>query len=49
MVISAGLDATVPFEDVGHSADARKLLEAYYVGELVEVPRAVAGRISGCL
>ncbi|CAG5115587.1 unnamed protein product [Candidula unifasciata] len=30
----AGADATESFEDVGHSADARDLMESYYVGDL---------------
>ncbi|KAG1504705.1 hypothetical protein G6F53_010342 [Rhizopus delemar] len=27
-------DATGPFEDVGHTDDARKLLEQYYIGDV---------------
>lgn len=27
-------DATGPFEDVGHSPDAREMLEKYYVGDV---------------
>lgn len=27
-------DATGPFEDVGHSPDARDMLEQYYVGDV---------------
>ncbi|KAK7913110.1 hypothetical protein WMY93_013321 [Mugilogobius chulae] len=30
----AGADATESFEDVGHSTDAREMLEQYYVGEV---------------
>lgn len=30
----AGADASESFEDVGHSTDAREMLEQYYVGEL---------------
>ncbi|XP_038154647.1 cytochrome b5 [Cyprinodon tularosa] len=30
----AGADATESFEDVGHSTDAREMLEQYYIGEL---------------
>lgn len=30
----AGADATESFEDVGHSTDAREMLEQYYLGEL---------------
>ncbi|KAI9260584.1 hypothetical protein BDA99DRAFT_512515 [Phascolomyces articulosus] len=29
-----GRDATESFEDIGHSDDARKLLEKYYIGDL---------------
>ncbi|XP_071345545.1 cytochrome b5 type B isoform X2 [Trachinotus anak] len=29
-----GADATESFEDVGHSTDAREMLQQYYVGEL---------------
>lgn len=34
-----GQDATEQFEDVGHSTDARELLEQYEVGELAEADR----------
>ncbi|TPX38997.1 hypothetical protein SeMB42_g01066 [Synchytrium endobioticum] len=30
----AGVDATEAFEEIGHSDDARKLIESYYVGDL---------------
>ncbi|KAI9598965.1 cytochrome b5 [Syncephalis fuscata] len=30
----AGLDCTEAFEDVGHSEEAREMLEKYFVGEL---------------
>ena len=30
----AGTDATESFEDVGHSTDAREMLEQYFIGEL---------------
>ncbi|XP_076012159.1 cytochrome b5 type B [Genypterus blacodes] len=30
----AGSDATESFEDVGHSTDAREMLEQFYLGEL---------------
>ena len=33
---SAGVDATEGFEDVGHSTDARTLLDDYLLGELRE-------------
>jgi cytochrome b involved in lipid metabolism len=29
-----GKDGTEPFEEIGHSADARMLLEKYHVGDL---------------
>lgn len=32
----AGQDGTEAFEDVGHSSDARKMREEYYVGDIVE-------------
>ncbi|KAK4003131.1 hypothetical protein OUZ56_004912 [Daphnia magna] len=32
----AGKDATEPFEDVGHSTDARELLKEYLIGSLPE-------------
>lgn len=32
----AGQDATDDFEDVGHSADARELMETYRIGVLAE-------------
>lgn len=34
LVEQAGADATESFEDVGHSTDAREMLEEYYLGEL---------------
>ncbi|KAF7668901.1 hypothetical protein LDENG_00277880 [Lucifuga dentata] len=30
----AGTDATESFEDVGHSTDAREMLQQYYIGDL---------------
>lgn len=30
----AGLDCTEPFEDVGHSDEARELLARYIIGDL---------------
>ena len=36
LIENAGTDSTESFEDVGHSSDAREMLEAYYVGELHE-------------
>jgi len=35
----AGDYATEPFEDVGHSTDARELMKDYIIGELVEADR----------
>jgi len=32
----AGKVATEPFEDVGHSTDAREMMEEYLIGELTE-------------
>ena len=32
-----GGDATEPFEDVGHSTDAREMLQQFLVGEVAEV------------
>lgn len=32
-----GGDATDSFEDVGHSTDARELMQDYYIGDIVEV------------
>ncbi|MFT7819349.1 cytochrome b5-like [Arapaima gigas] len=34
LVEQAGTDATDSFEDVGHSADAREMLQQYFIGEL---------------
>lgn len=33
----AGKDATEQFEDVGHSSDAREMMNKYKIGELAEV------------
>lgn len=33
----AGKDATEEFEDVGHSSDAREIMQKYKIGELIEV------------
>ncbi|XP_015113698.1 cytochrome b5 isoform X2 [Diachasma alloeum] len=35
----AGADGTEPFEDVGHSSDARQMMEPYKIGEIVEEER----------
>jgi len=34
LIENAGKDATENFEDVGHSSDAREMLDSYYVGEI---------------
>lgn len=36
---AAGGDATESFEDVGHSIDAREMLQQYYIGELCKDDR----------
>ncbi|KAG2211848.1 hypothetical protein INT47_004535 [Mucor saturninus] len=36
----AGRDATESFEDIGHSDEAREILEKYFVGELNEISKA---------
>jgi len=35
----AGRDATEPFEDVGHSTDARDMMKSFKIGEIVEAER----------
>lgn len=35
----AGRDASEAFEDVGHSTDARELMQKYKIGEIVEQER----------
>ncbi|KAL7074299.1 hypothetical protein ACQ4LE_006238 [Meloidogyne hapla] len=35
----AGEDRTEAFEDIGHSTDARKMKEDYFIGEVVENER----------
>jgi cytochrome b involved in lipid metabolism len=37
LIENAGIDSTEPFEDVGHSTDAREMMKDYYIGELQEV------------
>ena len=37
LTIVLGSDASESFEDVGHSTDARDIMQQYYVGELAEV------------
>ncbi|CAH3020132.1 unnamed protein product [Porites evermanni] len=39
MLEHAGLDATTVFQDIGHSAEALKILAKYYIGELREEDR----------
>ncbi|XP_029037049.1 cytochrome b5-like isoform X1 [Osmia bicornis bicornis] len=34
-----GKDGTEVFEDIGHSSDARKIMESYKIGEIVESQR----------
>ena len=36
LIDHAGQDATAPFEDVGHSTDARDMMKEYLIGELRE-------------
>lgn len=36
----AGKDSTEPFDDVGHSQDAKDILKTYHVGTIVESERA---------
>ena len=36
IIIMIGKDATEAFEDIGHSDEAREILEKYLVGELDE-------------
>ena len=37
LIESAGKDATEAFEDVGHSTDAREMMDEYYIGDVREV------------
>lgn len=39
MLEQAGKDATEAFEDVGHSTDARELMNKFKVGELIDSER----------
>lgn len=34
-----GTDASEPFEDIGHSTDARQMMESFKIGELIEEER----------
>ncbi|KAI8366641.1 cytochrome b5 [Radiomyces spectabilis] len=36
LIDEAGKDATEAFEDIGHSDEAREVLEKYYIGDLDE-------------
>lgn len=36
----AGKDCSEPFDDVGHSQDAKDILKKYHVGTIVESERA---------
>uniref|UniRef100_A0A3B3ZS18 Cytochrome b5 heme-binding domain-containing protein n=1 Tax=Periophthalmus magnuspinnatus TaxID=409849 RepID=A0A3B3ZS18_9GOBI len=45
----AGADATESFEDVGHSTDAREMLEQYYVGELHPVSATHLASFDFCI
>ncbi|XP_055858918.1 cytochrome b5 [Episyrphus balteatus] len=40
----AGRDSTEHFEDVGHSSDAREMMNKYKVGELVEAERKAVSK-----
>ena len=37
LIENAGVDSTENFEDVGHSSDAREMLEEYYIGHSVRM------------
>lgn len=39
LIENAGTDATEAFEDVGHSTDAREMMQTYYIGELEEADK----------
>ncbi|XP_063974032.1 cytochrome b5-like isoform X2 [Diachasmimorpha longicaudata] len=39
LIEQSGLDASDPFENVGHSSDARQMMEKYKIGEVVEEER----------
>ncbi|VDO18476.1 unnamed protein product [Heligmosomoides polygyrus] len=32
-----GKDATEAFDDIGHSSDAKEMMEEYYIGDVVKV------------
>merc|ERR1712045_338599 len=39
LIESAGKDSTEAFEDVGHSTDAREMMDEYYIGDVREEDR----------
>lgn len=41
LIENSGQIATEPFEDVGHSSDAREMLKEYYIGDLHKVGRII--------
>lgn len=41
MLESAGQDSTEAFEDIGHSTDAREVLEKYLIGKLPDDVREI--------
>ena len=52
LVESAGRDATEAFVDVGHSTDAKELLQGYYIGDVHpddQVVRTPAESQGGCV
>ncbi|VDP15440.1 unnamed protein product [Soboliphyme baturini] len=40
---NAGRDATIEFEDIGHSSDAREIREHYLIGAIVPVSSLILG------
>ena len=46
MLEHAGLDASEAFDDVGHSADAKEMLEEYRIGVLAAVTQADGASIT---
>ena len=45
---NAGIDSSENFEDVGHSSDAREMLEEYYIGELHEDDKVSKMNLGDC-
>ncbi|XP_076654410.1 cytochrome b5 isoform X2 [Halictus rubicundus] len=43
-----GEDATEPFEDLGHSSYARKMMVEYEIGEIEDEPVVVVDKSSRC-